>query len=220
MLPDSASRVLDIGAGTAGVGLMLARRYKYLGIEPDPVSFRAARKRIGDAGEVRNCGFEDLPVESQFDLVCAFEVLEHMDDDEAALERWAMHVRPGGWLLISVPKGRGRYGPVNVRVGDLRRYDEHELRAKMAAVGLTSIVAGSYGSPYGNVQEAVQNGLLRRRPATTSMPERTAESARFMQPPGRLSVVVWAAALPLRFAQRSFAALGIGTGLVCRGQRP
>jgi SAM-dependent methyltransferase len=218
LLPDRPARVLDIGAGTGAIGAMLAQRYEYVGVEPDPVSYRSAERSVGQLGTVLNCPYEELTSARDFDLVCAFEVLEHIPDDRAALASWVEHLRPGGTLLVSVPKGAGRYGRGNAHVGDLRRYEESSLRAMLTDVGLRNVTALSYGSPYGNLQEAALEVILRRRVDEAPMETRTGASARTMLPRGLLSHVAAAAAIPLRVLQRPFASLGIGTGLVCRGE--
>jgi SAM-dependent methyltransferase len=219
LLPAAASTVLDIGAGTGVYGQMLAERYVYLGLEPDETSYSAARRRIGDRGDVRRWGFEDLERGRRFDLVCAFEVLEHMEHDDAALARWAEFVEPGGWLLLSVPKGSTRYGAGNENVGDLRRYDELDLRHRLHAIGLDSLVVRSYGTPYGNIQESIQNVILDRKRLTEPMRQRTLASARSMQPPGLFAWAVAGAAYPFRLLQRPFSYIGIGTGIIIRGRR-
>jgi SAM-dependent methyltransferase len=218
LLPDRAARVLDIGAGTGSIGAMLARRYDYVGIEPDPVSFATAERRVGRLGTLLNCAWEDLPAAADFDLVCAFEVLEHIRDDREALASWMDHLRPGASLLVSVPSGTRRYGPANARVGDLRRYDESALLALLSSLGLRGLQARRYGAPYGHVQEALLNALA-GDDADESMAERTAASARSMQPPRVFSYAVAAVALPLRLVQRPLARVGLGTGLVCRGDK-
>lgn len=218
LLPRHASRVLDIGAGTGSIGSLLASRYEYVGVEPDRVSCDMATRRIGARGRLLNRKFEDLEPTQEFDLVCAFEVLEHLEDDATALRQWLRYLRPGGWLVVSVPKGPRRYGPVNSRVGDLRRYDPEDLTRLFADAGLCRIVTAAYGSPYGNLQETAQNLILRARPSRVPVAERTAASARFLQPPASLASAVRAVALPLQYLQRPFSIRGIGTGLVARGE--
>lgn len=218
LLPANARRVLDIGAGAGSIGSLLSDSYEYVGIEPDPVSFEIAERRIGDRGRLVNCRFEDFDPAPNFDLVCAFEVLEHLEDDEAALGRWIQHLRPGGWLLLSVPKDSLRYGPFNARAGDLRRYDPEDLNQLMARAGLRQVVMRPYGSPYGNVQEWIQNVILRARPPGKTMTQRTAASGRFLLPPAWARGAVHAFAVPLQYAQQPFSNRGIGTGIVARGR--
>ena len=113
MVPTGISDVLEIGCGQGAVGARLAQRYRYLGVEPDQASWAVASQRISAAGrgEVRNIAVEDLG-DDQFDLICAFEVLEHIEDDAAALKEWTGRLRPHGWLLLSVPAHQHRYGPL------------------------------------------------------------------------------------------------------------
>src|ERR1051326_6090556 len=110
MLPADVRDVLEVGCGEGALGVRLARGRAYLGLEPDPGSFQVARRRFTEAGhgEVRQAHTRDLGAEERFDAVCAFEVLEHIEDDAAALAEWAGRLRPGGWLLLSVPAHQRR----------------------------------------------------------------------------------------------------------------
>ena len=222
MLPAGVTDVLEIGCGQGSFGARLARRYHYLGVEPDQASWTEASRRVdaAGAGEVRNVAVQDLGDE-RFDLVCAFEVLEHIEDDAAALEQWAARLRPGGWLLLSVPAVQRRYGPFDELVGHFRRYDTEALTALLASRGFTEIEACRYGFPLGYLTENVRNMIARRRlaaAAEASAAERTAASGRLLQPAGRLrgTGIRWGTA-PFRVIQRAFP--GLGTGLVIRARR-
>src|ERR1700690_2022475 len=95
MFPPGISDVLEVGCGQGALGTRLAQRFNYLGVEPDQVSWAIASKRIraaGGRGEVRNIPVQDLGDE-RFDLVCAFEVLEHIEDDAAAVKEWSARLR-------------------------------------------------------------------------------------------------------------------------------
>src|SRR5690606_20858692 len=65
--------------------------------------------------------------ESRFPLVMAFEVLEHIDDDHAAMRHWANWLRPGGTLLFSVPAHPAQWNAADVWAGHFRRYRKREL---------------------------------------------------------------------------------------------
>jgi SAM-dependent methyltransferase len=216
-VPAQVREVLEIGCGLGALGVRLAQRYNYLGLEPDQASYAVARQRITAAGtgEVRNISLDALGPQ-QFDLVCAFEVLEHIEDDTAAVRGWAARLRPGGWLLLSVPAHQRRYGPADELAGHFRRYDPAAMTALLASCGLTDIEIHQYGFPLGFVLEAGRNLIARRRLAAApaaSVAERTAASGRHLQPAGRASgAAIRRGTAPFRMLQRAFP--DTGTGLV------
>lgn len=218
LLPISSGRVLDIGAGSGSLGSLLAERFEYVGIEPDRTSYEKARLRLGKRGRVLNRSFEEFVADEPFDLVCAFEVLEHIEDDAAALQQWTRVLRPGGWLLVTVPHGRARFGPGDERMGHFRRYEAGDLTSLLEAAGLRQTSAVVFASPWGNVQEAVRNIVFRLRPSRMAIAARTAESGRFLHPPGWASVVPRAVAVPLSGLQRPLSRRGIGTSLAGLGR--
>ena len=221
MIPDGVRDVLEVGCGQGALGARLAQRYRYLGVEPDHVSWSVASQRVSaaGAGEVRNIAVEDLGDE-RFDLVCAFEVLEHIEDDAAALKAWSRRLRPGGWLLLSVPAHQHRYGPADELAGHFRRYDPGAMAALLTGCDFTVERVRQYGFPLGYLLEAARNEVGRRRlkaTAATSVAERTAGSGRLLQPSGAAQAAAtrWGTA-PFRVAQRAFP--NTGTGLVALGR--
>ncbi len=221
MLPAGVTDVLEIGCGRGAFGARLAERYSYLGIEPDQDSWAVARARIEalGRGEVRNVSSAALAGQ-RFDIVCAFEVLEHLEDDAGALAEWARLLRPGGWLLLSVPAHQRRFGPWDELVGHFRRYDERSITRLLRNAGFTDVSVRLYGFPLGYLLEPVRNAVGRRRLAAAagqSYEERTSGSGRQLQPSAAAlgSVIRWATA-PFRLMQR--AVPNAGTGLVVRAR--
>lgn len=215
-IPAGVRSVLEVGCGRGAFGARIARRYDYLGVEPDEASFAVAKARIAavGAGEVRNVTTRELE-DRTFDLVCAFEVLEHIEDDAAALKDWTSRVRPGGWLLLSVPADQHRYGPMDKLVGHFRRYGPADLAALLEGVGLTDVTVRRYNFPLGQVLEAGRNAIGQRKlsSASDSVAERTAASGRTFQPGGSvMGTVNRAGTAPFRKMQHLFP--GKGTGLV------
>jgi SAM-dependent methyltransferase len=214
MIPAGVRDVLEVGCGRGAFGARIASQYNYLGLEPDEGSCSVAAARVAavGAGEVRNTTTSSLG-SATFDLVCAFEVLEHIEDDAAAAKEWASHIRPGGWMLLSVPADQHRYGPMDEYVGHFRRYGPEELASVMAGVGLSGIVIRKYAFPLGHVLEAGRNALGKRRLArsSTSVAERTAASGRLYQPGGSLvGTVNRIGTGPFRVLQRMFPDRGVG----------
>ncbi len=212
--------VLEIGAGQGGFGARLARRWRYVGVEPDATSAAVAAARVKPHGGAVLNGTTALVDDGErFDLVCAFEVLEHLEDDVAAVADWTSRVRDGGWLMLSVPAHAGRMGRWDAAVGHFRRYDRSQLEALLKAAGLTAIVVTAYGFPLGYVLEAGRNALAGDEPTEETMDLRTSASGRRLQPGGRLGIVTRLATAPFRLLQRPFAATNLGTGFVAVGRR-
>jgi len=220
LLPNDARTLLEIGAGQGSAGALLSRRFAYVGLEPDEVAFETAIRRIGSQGSMLNEPAETYEPVEPFDVVCAFEVLEHIRHDHAALVAWGRHVRPGGWLLVSVPAGRHRFGPTDLKAGHYRRYDRADLAAVLSTAGLVEIEIVSYGFPLGYALEAARNLYVRRTLSDATLEERTAASSRWLQPPDWAGRLLQALSAPFRYAQRPFGHTRLGTGLVARARRP
>ena len=208
-IPSGAVSVLEVGCGMGAMGAILARSFEYTGIEPDAQSFATAEAQVV-GGRVMNVDAERFGGRD-FDVVCAFEVLEHIEDDVAALREWASFARPGGRIVISVPAGRERFGAADKRVGHFRRYNPSDLFEVMRAAGLTAPVVVPYAFPLGYLLESARGVLARRGSISDDVVERTAGSGRWLQPPRWFALGSWAAAWPFRVAQRH---VRLGTGLI------
>jgi 2-polyprenyl-3-methyl-5-hydroxy-6-metoxy-1,4-benzoquinol methylase len=106
LLPPRLGRVLDIGCGAGGVGRALRPRAESLtGIELDPQAAERARE-VYDA--VHEGAVEEVlgRVDGQFDVILAYDVLEHLVDPGAVLRRVREVAAPGALLHVSVPNAR------------------------------------------------------------------------------------------------------------------
>jgi SAM-dependent methyltransferase len=216
--------VLEIGCGQGAMGVRLARRFAYTGIEPDSSSAALARMRIEDVpGAAFHERTLDEPGTGDHGVVCAFEVLEHLEDDLAALRLWRTHLRPGGRLILSVPAWQKRFGATDEHVGHYRRYDPDVLAARLDRAGFDLVALRVYGWPLGYVLEWVRDRLTERRPpraASATMDERSRGSGRFLQPREWMAWLPWLATLPFRILQRPFSRSSYGTGIVVVATRP
>jgi SAM-dependent methyltransferase len=84
-------------------------------------------------GKVSGMPFADC----SFDLVCAFDIIEHVDDDDGALSELSRAAKPGGAIVISLPLHAALWTAFDDFVGHKRRYDPRELLSKLARHDLT-----------------------------------------------------------------------------------
>jgi SAM-dependent methyltransferase len=86
--------------------------------------------------DVRLGAADTLPFDgASFDLVTALDVLEHLDDDSAALREIGRVLRPGGQLLITVPAHRFMWGDQDEVNQHKRRYVAAEVHDRLTATG-------------------------------------------------------------------------------------
>ena len=80
-----------------------------------------------------------------FELVCALDIVEHVDDDDGALSEICRVARPGAALLLSVPLHADRWTPFDDFVGHRRRYEPAALWEKLRAHDLTVEKSAVFG---------------------------------------------------------------------------
>jgi SAM-dependent methyltransferase len=213
--------VLEIGCGQGAVGARIARHATYTGVEPDPASAALAAARIGRRGGTVLTGDAGvIPWGQTWDVVCAFEVLEHIEDDAAALRTWTKHVRKGGHVVLSVPEDPDRFGPSDVQVGHFRRYTEDSLGEVLTGAGLHVTTLQHYGWPLGYLLEAASHRAARRALAGSGdePAERAVGSGGWLQPGAIAGQVLRIGATP--FAAVQGRRTDKGTGLVAVARRP
>jgi SAM-dependent methyltransferase len=87
-----------------------------------------------------------LPFASaSFDLVCALDIVEHVDDEDGALSEITRVTKPGSVLLLSVPLHPSRWTPFDDFVGHRRRYEPERLAKKLAEHCLVVERSAVYG---------------------------------------------------------------------------
>lgn len=217
VLAHGPSSILELGIGGGAAGSRLATMVDiYVGFEPDARARAVAERRMPAGADVID---DTAAIDGRhFAMVCAFEVLEHVEDDRDALRTWVDHVEVGGHLLLSTPAFAHRMGAMDRRVGHHRRYDPAVMEAMLAEAGLVDVDVTLVGFPLGHVLEAGRNLIARVRPApeTASMAERSATSGRTLQPPEVPWLTRYGTA-PFRMLARRFP--DRGTGLVAIGRR-
>jgi SAM-dependent methyltransferase len=82
---------------------------------------------------------------ASFHLLAAFDIIEHLDDDDAGFAELARLAVPGGRLLLSVPLHMSRWSRFDDIVGHCRRYDPRQLVAKLRRHGFAAERSAAFG---------------------------------------------------------------------------
>jgi SAM-dependent methyltransferase len=81
-----------------------------------------------------------------FDAVGAFDVIEHIKDDELVLREIHGSLRPGGGLIVTVPQHRWLWSHQDTAACHVRRYEAGELRQKVRRAGFSVLFETSFMS--------------------------------------------------------------------------
>lgn len=162
LLPATADR-LEIGPGLRP-RLPIAGTH-FLDLSPPAIVQLKARRGVARIGEITALPYPAL----RFGLVAAFDVIEHVTDDELAFAELTRVLQPGGRLVFSVPLHPARWTVFDEHVGHARRYEPAALRGLLARHGLEIEKSAVFGMQSNNprlLRHAVEG--LNRHPAMAS----------------------------------------------------
>ena len=164
----SPGQFLEIGVGRGRFFEDLLNR-GFHGICLDLNSELIAEHQRGEALRSRAVEFRSqnfFAIEERFDLIVAFEVLEHYEQDLDCLRKWLELLHPRGTLVFSVPAHMSQWTGNDTRAGHARRYEKRELMEKLKACGFQVEYFWCYGFPLLNLTYPLSVGLS--RPASTA----------------------------------------------------
>ena len=126
--------ILDIGCGT-GINYWWLKNWgRVVGVDPSPEALAFSRAQ-GAYDELFQIDGTALNRHNEFDLAVAFDVLEHIEDDLAALKSWHQAIKPGGFLMLTVPAYQWLWSAHDKALHHCRRYSPMALRRKLRAAG-------------------------------------------------------------------------------------
>lgn len=141
------TRYLDFGCGTGFLFESVRRARPGLeawGCDLAPESLAAAQARFEDPQNLFLAKAEDLPFRDYFDAVGAFDVMEHIKDDEAALAALHSAVKPGGGAVLCAPQHMVLWSRLDEEVGHHRRYTGRGLAETARRAGFDIEFDGSF----------------------------------------------------------------------------
>lgn len=134
-LPKSP-RILEAGCGVGGNLAMLQSFGTVSALEPDADSRRHVLQTQGVTAKDGALPSELPWKPGSFDLTCAFDVIEHVEDDAGAIRALADMTAPGGRLVVTVPAYRWLWSRHDDIHHHKRRYRRSEMKALFEAAGL------------------------------------------------------------------------------------
>jgi SAM-dependent methyltransferase len=233
-------RVIEFGAGAGSLLADLADLgWSGRAVETSAQARGIAERMLADLPGITVHERANPVWERGFDLLMAFEVLEHIDDDVGALSSWIRYLRPGGRILLSVPAHAHRWTATDTFVGHVRRYDRKDFIALAERAGARVVRCETYGFPLADLIEPLKAWTHAKELATVEpvrRPARTAEevAARDARTHGsgvhrdaEVRIFPLMTSLPGRLAMRVacsvqawFARTELGTGYLLEAVKP
>ena len=144
--PPKGAAILEIGCGTGHNLAMLGEFGQVDALELDEEARGVAEGRLGR--RVMSSPLPELSevAEKHYDLIGAFDVIEHIDDDRAALASIAQRLKPGGRLVVTVPAHQWMWSAHDVVNHHKRRYSKTALRRLIEASPLRLDRIGYFNS--------------------------------------------------------------------------
>lgn len=144
--PPRNARILEIGCGT-GHNLAMLEEFGHVdALELDEEVRSVAEQRLGRP--VMRSPLPELAgvPEHHYDIIGAFDVIEHVDDDQAALASVASRLKPGGKLFMTVPAHPWMWSAHDVVNHHKRRYSRRALKRLIATAPLRLDAIGYFNS--------------------------------------------------------------------------
>ncbi len=180
---DKQIKLIDIGAGN---GLFLKffkeKGLHVSGIELEKENVENMLKDPQLSGvDIRQGDITQLTGHEEYDVVIASDVIEHIEQDETAIDHLWSFVAPGGILIVTVPAHAHLYGRRDEAWGHFRRYDKQILKAKVEGLKFGSIEFLTFWNTIGYFVYFLFERILHKpinetMRYSTSMPSRMVQS--------------------------------------------
>ena len=213
---DPDARILDFGCGT-GANFALFSRYGRVVLQDyyqAPLDFCQQR----GVGPLVRGAAERLPFgDGAFDLVAATDVIEHIDDDTAALMEVARVTKPGGHVMLTVPAYMSLWSEHDEALAHKRRYTPRQVRELVEGAGLEIVKLTSYLTVLFPVGVAIRWSQRLLRVISPRRREGSPQTRHFMLPAFANAALIWLQTLEARLARAI--SLPFGVSIFCLARK-
>jgi SAM-dependent methyltransferase len=165
--PSKQHLVIDVGCGTGANAAALGRRYRCVGIDVSDEAIRAARSRFPDMEFICGAAPEALgALAGDADLWLLSDVIEHIPDDLGFVAALVEAMKPGAFLMLTVPADPALWTKHDESFGHFRRYLPATLRDVWAGLPVREVGLAAFNSRLFGVIKAVR--FLNRKLGRTS----------------------------------------------------
>lgn len=136
----------EVGSGTGFVALYIRNQFPGIRLacaEYFTEGIQIARQRLPQVQFVR-ADARYLPFRNGFDLIGAFDVIEHIEEDELVLSEFHQALRAHGGLILTVPQHRFLWSITDERAHHKRRYERKDLVGKVRRAGFRVVRCTSF----------------------------------------------------------------------------
>jgi SAM-dependent methyltransferase len=145
----NARRYLEIGCGNGAVlsALVASRHWEYaVGSDLHPTGLNHARARLPRNVELVQMDARAIPIINTFDLTGAFDIIEHVADDESVLHSLRQATTAGGGTIIAVPQHPSLWSRMDEIGHHQRRYRLGEMETKLGRSGFDILFSSSFNA--------------------------------------------------------------------------
>jgi 2-polyprenyl-3-methyl-5-hydroxy-6-metoxy-1,4-benzoquinol methylase len=150
--PYLGNRILEIGSGIGNISRQLPVREKLTLSDYSEVYRKRLSATYADEEKIdilnidltKDESFQNI--QQEFDSIICLNVLEHIEDDIAALERMKSALAPGGHLVILVPQYALLMSKMDKLLGHFRRYSKNELKKKFETIDMVPVKTRNFNA--------------------------------------------------------------------------
>lgn len=214
---------LEIGTGNGFFLKHLASEgFSGEAIDISVEALEVAKEQLDENADIKLyvCDIFDLPKLRTYDLIFLFEVLEHIQDDHACLQKVYTHLNEGGYLLLSVPAHSKQWKHLDTLKGHYRRYEKADLIDLLERCGFEIEEFLCYGFPFSNALRFI-DGIVKARKVQKPRDKATRESSIDLEYNPRFAFLVRDRMLyPLFRIMDLFLRTDLGIGYLVKARKP